>query len=105
MSLAYKYRLYPTADQQTALEQAFGCVRWFWNYSLNLCQQTYQETGKCLYRGDIQRLLPQLKKVYPWLKTDCYSQSLQVVALNLTKAYENFFCKRAELPNNKIEKR
>ena len=69
-----------------------------------MCQQTYQQTGKCLYRSDIQELLPSLKKEYPWLKTDCYSQSLQVIALNLTKAYENFFCKRAELPNFKSKK-
>ena len=48
----------------------------------------------------IQGLLPALKKEYEWLK-DPYSQSLQVVALNLSTAYKNFFDKRAMLPKFK----
>ena len=79
---------------------AFGCCRWFWNYSLNLCQETYKATGKGLTRGAIQGLLPNLKKEYPWLKS-AYSQSLQVVALNLSTAYKNFFDKRGGFPSFK----
>ena len=45
-------------------------------------------------------MLPALKKEYEWLK-DPYSQSLQVVALNLSTAYKNFFEKRAMLPKFK----
>ncbi|MFN9671464.1 MAG: RNA-guided endonuclease InsQ/TnpB family protein, partial [Microcystis sp.] len=45
-------------------------------------------------------LLPSLKKAYEWL-TDAYSQCLQVVALNLSQAYQNFFEKRARLPRFK----
>jgi putative transposase len=100
MFQAYKYRIYPTIEQQIALAQSFGCCRWYWNYALNLCQQTYKTTGKGLSRTVIQRLLPQLKKEYPWL-TDAYSQCLQVVALNLSTAYKNFFEKRAKLPRFK----
>ena len=90
----------PTNEQKEALGKAFGCVRWYWNYSLDLCQKTYQQTGKGLSRGAIQGLLPNLKKEYPWL-TDAYSQCLQVVALNLSRAYQNFFEKRAKLPRFK----
>ena len=100
MYKAYKYRIYPTNEQKEALAKAFGCVRWYWNYSLDLCQKTYQQTGKGLSRGAIQGLLPNLKKQYPWL-TDAYSQCLQVVALNLSRAYQNFFDKRAKLPRFK----
>jgi putative transposase len=100
MYQAYKYRIYPTSEQQVALAKAFGCCRWFWNYSLNLCQETYKATGNGLVRKDIQGLLPALKKEYPWLK-DAYSQSLQVVALNLSIAYKNFFEKRSKLPKFK----
>ncbi len=82
------------------LAKSFGCARWFWNYALNLCQETYKNTGKGLSRGYIQGLLPALKKEYEWLK-EPYSQCLQVVALNLSTAYKNFFDKRAMLPKFK----
>ncbi len=100
MYKAYKYRLYPTTEQEIALAKSFGCCRWFWNYTLNLCQETYKATGKGLTRGYIQGLLPSLKKEYEWL-SDAYSQCLQVVALNLSRAYQNFFEKRARLPKFK----
>lgn len=100
MYRAYKYRIYPTNEQEVLLAKSFGCVRWFWNYALNLCQETYKNTGKGLSRGYIQGLLPTLKKEYEWLK-DVYSQCLQVVALNLSTAYKNFFEKRTMLPKFK----
>jgi len=100
MYKAYKFRIYPTNEQQIALAKAFGCCRWFGNYSLNLCQETYLTTGKGLSRGAIQGLLPSLKKEYSWL-TDAYSQCLQYVALNLSTAYKNFFEKRTGFPRFK----
>jgi len=100
MYKAYKYRIYPTSEQETLLAKSFGCARWFWNYALNLCQETYKNTGKGLTRGYIQGLLPALKKEYEWL-SEPYSQCLQVVALNLSTAYKNFFDKRAMLPKFK----
>jgi putative transposase len=100
MYRAYKYRIYPTSEQEALLAKFFGCARWFWNYALNLCQETYKNTGKGLSRGYIQGLLPALKKEYEWLK-EPYSQCLQVVALNLSTAYKNFFDKRAMLPKFK----
>jgi len=100
MYKAYKYRIYPTSEQEALLAKSFGCARWFWNYALNISQETYKNTGKGLSRGYIQGLLPALKKEYEWLK-DPYSQCLQVVALNLSTAYKNFFDKRAMLPKFK----
>ncbi len=100
MYKAYKYRIYPTSEQETLLAKSFGSARWFWNFALNLCQETYKNTGKGLTRGYIQGLLPALKKEYEWLR-EPYSQCLQVVALNLSTAYKNFFDKRAMLPKFK----
>jgi putative transposase len=104
MYQAHKFRLYPTDDQKQALDKAFGCARWFWNYSLELCQKTFKETGKGLTRNKIQSLLPSLKKEHEWLKTDVYSQCLQVVALNLSTAYQNFFEKRTGFPRFKSKR-
>jgi putative transposase len=46
-------------------------------------------------------MLPQLKKEFTWLKEDCYSAVLQGVAINLNKAYTNFFAGRAKHPRFK----
>lgn len=103
MYKAYRYRIYPTYEQRAALEQHFGNCRWFWNYALNLCENTYTETGKGLTRNAIIKLLPDLKKEYQWLGL-CYSQCLQMVALNLSTAYKNFFEKRSGYPRYKSKK-
>jgi putative transposase len=97
-----KVRLYPTKEQEKTLDRAFGSVRWFWNYSLELTNKTYLETRKGLNRGQIQALLPVLKKQEEtaWL-SETYSQCLQVVALNLSNAFINFFERRAQFPRFK----
>ncbi len=102
MLKAVKVRLYPTIEQRTHLAQSFGCARWYWNYSLALTQKTYSETGKGLSRGAIQGLLPNLKKEFEWLK-EPYSQCLQVVALNLSNAFINFFEGRGKFPRFKCK--
>ncbi len=80
-----------------------GCARWWWNYALNLCNQTYKETGKGLGRVALNSVLPQLKKdkETEWLG-DCYSQVLQSTTLNLTKAFKNFFEQRAKYPSSSL---
>ena len=100
MYQAYKFRIYPTNEQKISLAKSFGCCRWYWNYSLNLCQETYKNQGKSLSRFAIQSLLPNLKKENEWL-SDAYSQCLQSVALNLSTAYKNFFEKRGGFPRFK----
>ncbi len=95
-----KVRIYPTAAQKEALSQAFGCARWWWNRALNLNNETYKATGKGLSRQGYNDLLPALKQEFPWL-TDCYSQVLQSVSLNLSRAFINFFEGRAKYPNFK----
>ena len=101
MLKAVKVRLYPTPEQQVVLSKSFGCARWYWNYTLNACIQHYQETGKTLKLAAYKGMLPQLKKEFPWLKEDCYSAVLQSVAINLNKAYTNFFQGRAKFPRFK----
>jgi putative transposase len=59
---AVKVRLYPTTEQQTILAQHFGCSRWWWNYALNMCIETYKATGKGLTQIALNKLLPNLKK-------------------------------------------
>ncbi len=100
MFKAYKFRCYPTQEQEVLLAKSFGSCRWFYNHALNLTTQTYKETGKGLSRNEIIKLLPDLKKEYEWLG-EVPSQCLQQVALNLSSAFLNFFEKRAKFPNFK----
>ncbi|NEQ70162.1 MAG: IS200/IS605 family element transposase accessory protein TnpB [Symploca sp. SIO2D2] len=99
---AVKVRLYPTLQQQQILAQHFGCARWWWNYGLSQCIETYKATGKGLSQSGLNSMLPTLKKAQEtqWLK-DCYSQVLQSVSLNLSRAYQNFFEGRAQYPRFK----
>ncbi|NET43557.1 MAG: IS200/IS605 family element transposase accessory protein TnpB [Okeania sp. SIO2B3] len=102
MYRAIKVRIYPSAEQSQKLTQVMGCARWWWNYALNLCNETYQQTGKRLSQVALNQVLPKLKKSEEtaWLK-ECYSQVLQSTTLNLTKAFKNFFEKRAKYPRFK----
>ena len=95
-----KTRLYPNSQQQQALSQSFGNVRWLWNYFLNLMNKTYIDTGKGLSGYEVKKQIPQLKKEHEWLKLT-YSQCLQQVCLNLGVAFNNFFERRAKYPRFK----
>ncbi len=99
---AVKVRIYPSLEQKNILAQNFGSARWWWNYALNKCIETYKATGKGLTRTAMNSMLPQLKKEEEtkWLK-DCYSQIYQAVSLNLSRAYLNFFAGRARYPRFK----
>lgn len=103
---AVKLRLYPTQEQEVLLAQHFGCARWWWNYALNKSIETYKQTGKGLSQSALNALLPKLKKDEEtlWL-SECYSQVLQAVTLNLTTAYKNFFDGRARFPRFKSKHR
>ena len=100
MLTVVKVRLYPTEPQKEQLAKAFGSTRWLWNRFLALTNETDKNTGKGLSRYELQSQLPSLKKEYEWL-ADTYSQCLQVVCLNLSRAFINFFEKRAQFPRFK----
>jgi putative transposase len=97
-----KVRIYPTQHQKVSLVKAFGTTRWVWNHFLALTNQTYKETSKGISKYDMIKELPKLKKQEEteWLK-ETYSQSLQSVCLNLSRAFVNFFEKRSLYPRFK----
>ena len=100
MLTATKVRIYPNAKQEESLAKAFGCARWLWNNSLAETQKVYQETGKGLGQFALNKRLPELKKEYEWL-AETHSQVLQSVSLNMSRAFVNFFERRAKYPNFK----
>ncbi len=88
----YKYRLYPTSEQQISLAQHFGCKRFVYNHFLDQRKRHYDQTGKGLSYEDTANQLVQLKKndEHGWLK-DVNSQVLQQSLVDLDTAYKNFF--------------
>lgn len=88
----YKYRLYPTNEQQISLAQHFGCKRFVYNHFLAQRKQHYEQTGQGLSYEDTANQLVQLKRdgEHTWLK-DVNSQVLQQSLLDLDTAYKNFF--------------
>ena len=103
MITATRIRIYPDEKQAEKLAKAFGCARWYWNDSLHKTQKVYQETGKGLGQYALNARLPDLKKEYVWL-AETHSQVLQSVSLNLSRAFVNFFERRAKYPNFKSKR-
>ena len=85
MNKAYRYRLYPTAEQKIMFAKTFGCVRFIYNKMLGDRLDYYKETGKKLNNTPAQ-----YKEDFPWLK-EVDSLALANAQMNLNKAYNNFF--------------
>jgi putative transposase len=88
--LAYKYRIYPTEEQQILLGKTFGCKRAIFNHYLEVQQTRYKNNEKNLSRFDINKDITKLKKEKEWL-CEVDINALRSSAEDLTKAYDNFF--------------
>lgn len=88
--LAYKYRIYPTEEQQILLGKTFGCKRVIFNHYLNEQQERFKNKEKHLSNYDINKDITKLKDAKEWLR-EVDSIALQMAAEDLSVAYENFF--------------
>ena len=101
MLRAYKYRLYPTAEQMKQLSMHFGCARHVYNWGLAAKAAHYEETGKSLSKRALQDAMVLSKKMeYPWL-CEVNSQSLLASLEHLDRAFSNFFSGRTGFPKYK----
>jgi putative transposase len=100
---AYKFRIYPTAEQVTLINKTIGCSRFVFNHFLAKWNDTYKETGKGLSYTICSAELTKLKKVLNWLnEPDKFS--LQNSLRNLSDAYSRFFKKQNDAPRFKGKK-
>ena len=81
---AYKFRLYPTKEQETLIHKTFGCTRFVYNYCLDL-----KRNNKHLTKFDLIKELPRLKKEYPFLR-EVDSCSLQNAITDLMAGFGLF---------------
>ena len=98
----YKYRIYPTKEQEVFLAKHFGSVRFVYNYFLHQRIEQYNSAGKTDNYYTQAKYLTELKKQaeYSWLK-EINSQTLQSALSHLETAYVNFFSGRAAFPRFK----
>jgi len=103
---AYRYRCYPTNEQQQMLARTFGCARWIYNWALARKSRAYQEEGKRLSYDDLSACLPVLKQQAQtaWL-AEVSSVPLQQSLRHLDRAFVNFFAGRGKYPRFKSKKR
>ncbi len=93
MKARYRYRIYPTTEQQPKLAQIFGCVRVGGNDSLAYCQQKYKLREKKPTNAELQKLfITQRKQIVnrEWL-SEVSVVPLQQSLNDLNQAPPNFF--------------
>lgn len=92
MNKAFKYRIYPSSEQEILINKTFGCVRFVYNKMLANRKEVYEQ-----FKDDKEALKQQkyllpadFKKEFEWLK-EVDSLALANAQLNLQTAYKNFF--------------
>lgn len=99
----YKFRIYPTKEQEVLCKKHFDACRFVYNYFLEEKIKYYKETKKTLLWQKQSSYLPKLKQNNIWLK-NITASTLQQVILNLNKAYVSFFRSGKGFPKFKSSK-
>lgn len=104
MLRAYKYRIYPNAEQQEVLAKTFGCVRLIYNSGLETKNTAYRMRGVSLSCFDLIKQMKEAKDDMQFL-SEVPSQALQMALRNLDNAFTNFFRHGAAFPRFKAKHR
>jgi len=86
----FKYRLYPTKQQQRLLDAQLEECRWLYNELLATRRDAWQQRHESVRLYDQQATLPALKATRPTLSA-VQSQVLQNVAVRIDLAFQAFF--------------
>jgi putative transposase len=87
---SYKFRLQPTAAQETLLKATLELCRWTYNETLATRKNAWETEKKSVGRYDTNKLLPEWKIKKPEL-SGVYSQVLQNVQERVDLAFRAFF--------------
>lgn len=102
MLKAFKYRCYPTPEQESVFRRTMGCCRFVWNRALQLRSEAWKNGQNRIPGKDLMARLPEWKREVEteWL-SEVSAVALQQSLNNLEVAYSNFFEKRANYPKLK----
>jgi len=90
MLKTFRYRLYPTSAQATAMQHTLNECRWLYNHLLEERKTAWDARGETVGYYDQNGAIPPLKAERVTLK-DVHSQVLQDVAVRLDLAFKAFF--------------
>lgn len=90
MRLTFKYRLYPSKSQKTAMQNSLNACRWVYNKTLEIRKKAWEERQESLSRYDTNKFLPGWKAEHEFLD-DAYSQCFQDVQARVDLAFRAFF--------------
>lgn len=95
---AYRYRLYPSPDQESLFRQTVGACRFVYNLCLEQRRlEWHRSNPRRLTSYDQIKELPALKEEASWLR-DVPNHPLQQAVMDLDKAFKNFFAGRGSFP-------
>src|SRR5688572_15935176 len=96
---AYRFRFYPTPEQEQILTRTFGCARFAYNYMLRLRTDAWSQRQERIDYHKTSAALTALKKEpeFAWLNA-VSSVPVQQALRHLHTAFLNFFAKRAGYP-------
>ena len=100
---AYKFRIYVDKTQREFLNKSIGCVRFIYNKMLYLSEENYKNYEFTWNIYDYKKLIPEFKKIYPFLK-ECPSQALQETVWALDNAYKKYLKGESNKPVFKKKK-
>ena len=102
MEQAFKYRFYPTAEQESLLRRTLGCVRLVYNRALAARTEAWYERQESMDYVQTSALLTGWKKQDDLqFLNEVSCVPLQQGLRHLQKAFSNFFAGRAKYPNFK----
>ena len=87
---AYRFRLYPSADQERKLNEQLESCRQLYNSFLLERRYAYRGNKKSLTYNHQQNQIPELKQEFEEYR-NIHSQVLQDVARRADRAYQNFY--------------
>lgn len=99
---AYKYRIYPTEEQEVLISKSFGCVRFVYNRALDIKTALYQKENKGISIFELTNEMAKWKEreEFSWLN-EVNSQCLQMSLRNLDSAFTRFFKEKKGFPKFK----
>lgn len=102
MEKAFRYRFYPTPEQESLLRRTLGCVRLVYNKALHVRTQAWYERQERVGYPQTSSLLTQWKKEEELdFLNEVSCVPLQQGLRHLQTAFTNFFAGRTQYPNFK----
>lgn len=90
MRLTFQYKIIPSKNQRTKLEQTLELCRWVYNETLATRKNAWEQERKSISYYDTIKMLPEWKKSKSEL-SQVYSQVLQEVCTRVDLAFQAFF--------------